>query len=1020
MTKNALLRGITSLSMTSLAAHAASPPATPLSDTRYWPDFPLVCEISTTILLILIVFGYWVYRLRQEVSARRHSEAELALLYTNMSLGFALHEVIRDDQQQIHDYCYLKTNPAFEKMTGTPRQQWSGISPKPVLSKSKADWLAHFAEVETTGLSQHFECYDATLDDWFEVDSYQVGANRFVLLLQNITRRKRDELALKASEERLRISQQYGGIDTWEYDLRHNRDSWEQLVNHDYGLPKTDNPTWTHFLATVCREDRPLVVEAMRKHLKRGAKYDVEYRINVSGKTCWMRTAGQAERNAQGKPTRMLGIVQDISERKLAEEKLHLSARVFSDAHEGIVITDLDALIINVNTAFCEITGYSREEVLGKNPRLLKSGRHNAEFYAELWHMLNSEGHWQGEIWNRKKSGELYAGLLTLSALRDRDGKIIHYIGLFSDITESKQQQQALEMLAHYDPLTKLPNRALFADRFNQAIAHSKRSEMLLAVCYLDLDGFKQVNDTFGHEVGDDLLIEVARRIKLNLREGDTVCRLGGDEFALLFENILSVQQCEDTLRRIHYALADCFVLNDRQIHIAASSGVTLYPLDPEQAETLLRHADQAMYRAKLAGRNCYRFYQPIQNTANLEQHLSFDRLEQATGEIRQALDRDQFCLHYQPQVNIATGDVVGAEALVRWQHPLRGLLQPADFMPLIEATPLEIELNQWVLRQVFRQLQHWLDDGFKLRISVNISPRFLLWPNFLALLETVLAEFPALASHQLQLEIREYSVLDDLISVSEILKQCVHRLGVSCALDDFGTSYAAPTHLRHLRLDSIKIDQSLVRTMLDDPEDQALVESVIGLAKAFKYTAIAEGVESLEHGEFLLQLGCKLAQGYVIARPMPADALLPWVKSYQNPASWHLQNQSPLRAWQTQLLLLQIQQRHGLNRLRTLLQSPGYATSNGFAPLSLQKSPLGKWLNRVCNPAQFDPLLLKQLEEDHRQQHRLSETVVHLHAEGKSAEAYHTFDALQKISQQIIGILQQLEALPEADGGFV
>ncbi|WP_292565284.1 transporter substrate-binding domain-containing protein [Methylomonas sp.] len=568
-----------------------------------------LAKYTVVTLLILLFFSYWVFRLRKEIKARCRSEADLALLYRNMSLGLALHEVIRDAHGRIIDARILMINPAFETIIGIKAIQCIGKRAKRLALPHLHECIQHFADIETQHHPSHFEIHYPDKQRWLAVDAYQAGHNRFVVLLQDISQRKLDELALKASEERLRVSQYYGCVGTWEFDLINNRQVWSEIFANGLGFPKTENPKWAHFLASICKEDRPIVIDTLRKHLRYGAKYDVEYRINVTGKKCWMRSVGQVERNEHGKPVRMLGIVQDISERKHAEEKLKLSARVFSDAHEGIMITDAEARILDVNAAFTEITGFSHDEVIGKNPSLLKSNRQESGFYTDMWRTLSEKGHWQGEIWNRHKNNGVYAQLLTISALFDESGTTINYIGLFSDITARKQQQELLEHMAHFDPLTSLPNRTLFSDRFNQAIAQTKRSGGLLAICYLDLDGFKPVNDTFGHAVGDELLIEVAKRIKSNLRECDTVCRLGGDEFALLLLDLQSRQQCEDTLNRIHTALAEPFTLNVHPVWIGASCGVTLYPLDNVAPYTLLRHADQAMYQAKHAGRNCYRIY---------------------------------------------------------------------------------------------------------------------------------------------------------------------------------------------------------------------------------------------------------------------------------------------------------------------------------------------------------------------------------------------------------------------------
>ncbi|WP_020484140.1 EAL domain-containing protein [Methylomonas sp. MK1] len=964
---------------------------------------------AAVVLLALLFFVYWVFRLRKEIKARKRSEADLARLYTNMSLGFALHQVIRDDSGKIVDYRYLDINPAFEKMTGIARDNWIGKTVKQVLPNTEGAWIASFDGLDTSGEPQHFENCVTDLGRWYAIDSYKAGPDRFVVLVQDITARKQTELALKESEERFRISQIYGGVGIWEADLLKNRQFWSEIVTTELGFPHKALHTWNDFLEVVCPEDRALILEATRQHLECGANYDVEYRIQTpSGEKRWMRSVGQVERDGSGKPVRMRGIVHDVSKRKAAEEKLRLSARVFSDAHEGIIITDINASIIDVNAAFTDITGYSREEALGQNPSFLRSGRQAPEFYEAMWEIINQTGHWQGEVWNRRKNGDLYAELLTVSALRDDAGNIINYLGLFSDITESKQQQQALEVLAHFDPLTQLPNRALFADRFAQAIAHSKRAESLLAVCYLDLDGFKQVNDNFGHETGDQLLVEVAKRIKLKLREGDTVCRLGGDEFALLFENLQSVQQCEDALTRIHQAMAEPFELENRHVRIAASSGVTIYPLDLEDPDILLRHADQAMYQAKLDGRNRYRIYDHLSGQSTSINHRP-SRLEQALAEVGQALMDNQFCMYYQPRVNIKTGQVVGAEALIRWHHPERGVLPPAEFLPIVENTTLEIDLSNWVLRQAFKQLQIWHDLGLNLQVSVNISPRHLQWPDFIKTLETLLTEYPQIPSSQLELEVLESSVLEDLISVGETLKQCYHDLGVPCALDDFGTGYSSLAHLRHLTINTVKIDQSFVRNMIDDPDDMAIVESVIALAKAFKREAVAEGVEDIEHGIFLIDLGCSIAQGCAIAEAMPADAVLAWVNSYRNHPAWTDCARLSLTNWQNQLELLKLQQQYWLRRLEQCLHPPAGSCPR-WPILNSKKSHLGRWLERLKHERGIDARLLEQLERAQSRQQTLAENLQRHRLEGKSGDSA-AFSQLREANLQIVQLLERLES---------
>lgn len=841
-----------------------------------------IAEFVVIAMVIFLLFGYWIYRLHREVVALRLSEAELALLYTNMSLGFALHQVQRDHTGNIVDYFYLQINPAFEAMTGISRENVCGKSARQLQANSESHWLKHFADVEADGKAKHFESHAQASNRWYITDCYQAGKDRFVVLLH------------------------------------------------------------------------------------------------------------------------------DISERKYAEQKLQLSARVFSDAHEGIIITDVHAGIIDVNAAFSSITGYSREEVLGMNPGLLKSGRHDNDFYQAMWADLLDHGHWQGEVWNRRKNGEHFVELLTISALRDDSEQVINYLGIFSDITESKKQQQRLEQLAHYDPLTQLPNRALFADRFNQAIANSRRTDELLAVCYLDLDGFKRVNDSFGHEVGDELLIEVAKRIKLKLRESDTVCRLGGDEFVMLLEKLQSPQQCEETLKRIHAALAEVFIAGSKEIYISASSGVTLYPLDKDEPDILLRHADQAMYAAKQAGRNCYRFHHYPSFGHSYSKSSNVVRPEDEGDEIQLALQYEQFCLHYQPKVNLKTGEVIGVEALIRWQHPQRGLLMPGEFLPQLESTTLELDISNWLVRQAFQQLQNWLNQGVKLQISINVSPRFLQWQNFLPMLDSVLNEYPDVSSRQIELEVLESSVLDDMESVAEVLRQCYYQFGVSSALDDFGTGYSSLTHLRHLTINTVKIDQSFVRNMIDNPDDQSIVESVIGLAKAFKREVIAEGVESLDDGIFLINLGCSLAQGNIIAPPMPGSQVLDWVRDYRNPPVWQQQAESKRNAGQRQLLLLRIQQQHWLQRIQSIYQKRDNASR--WPILIPKKTHLGKWLLRSQLNKTIDPLPLQQLQQSLAQQCKLAMLLRQHQQEHHNEQAVAVLARLTQASERTDLLLRQLE----------
>jgi diguanylate cyclase (GGDEF)-like protein/PAS domain S-box-containing protein len=573
-------------------------------------------------------------------------------------------------------------------------------------------------------------------------------------------------------------------------------------------------------------------------------------------------------------------VLYDITARKVAEKQNKLSTQVFKQAHEGIIITNAEGVIVDVNPAFCKLTGYEHDELIGQRGNLLHSGKQNSEVYAEMWKKLIEQGFWNGEIWNRKKNGDFFVVLLTISSIQDRDNNSVNYVGMYSDITQSKKQQKTLELMAHYDVLTNLPNRVLFADRFVQAVAHSKRNNSLLAVCFLDLDNFKPVNDNYGHKMGDYLLIEVAERIKSNLRDEDTVSRQGGDEFTLLLGDLKSPIQCKQMLERIHHSISQPYLIEGHSFNVSASTGITLYPDDDADLDTLIRHADQAMYQAKLKARNSLHFFNTQDDKVIIEKHIQLHK-------IQQALDNEEFCLYYQPKVNMRTGQVFGAEALIRWLSPENGLIPPMDFLPVIEGTDLEIKIGEWVINEALSQLTKWQTEGIEIEVSVNISSLHLQSLSFISKFDHALKKYPSIKNKYLQLEILESSALGDIETISRVIKTCRDELGVNTALDDFGTGYSSLTHLRNLPANTIKIDQSFVRDMLDDPDDYAIIDGVIALAESFKRAVIAEGVETTKHGSMLIEMGCDAAQGYGIAKPMPAVEIPKWLSSYIPNQQW-------------------------------------------------------------------------------------------------------------------------------------
>ncbi len=573
----------------------------------------------------------------------------------------------------------------------------------------------------------------------------------------------------------------------------------------------------------------------------------------------------------EGRRKGLVIIGRDITELKQAEAGLRVTASVFDNSQEAIVITNADNIIVDVNPAFTQITGYDRDEVLGRNPRMLSSGRQDEAFYAGMWAALKHDKAWRGEIWNRRKNGEIYAELLSISVICDDAGRVQRYVAVFSDITYFKEHEAELSHVANYDALTGIPNRRLLADRLAQAIAYAQRNGKLLAICYIDLDGFKVVNDRYGHETGDLLLVDITFRLQEVLRAGDTLARLGGDEFVVLFNDLAQETECYQVLDRIMQTIAAPMQIDGNLVAVSASIGVTFYPADDEDGDTLLRHADQAMYTAKQSGKNRYHLYDAVHDQRVRVLHESRRR-------IAKGLEAGEFELYYQPMLELANDKVVGAEALIRWNHPDLGLLHPAAFLPSIENSELESVLGNWVMDHALAQLHAWEQSGVALAVSINISAGHLQSPNFVAELQGKLEQYPQLPRGRLQIEVLETAALEDIGQTSAVIEAC-RKLGVSCALDDFGTGYSSLVYLRRLGADTLKIDQSFVQDMATNEGDRAIVQGVIALAKAFKRQTVAEGLEDPLLVKTLVEMGCVYGQGYGIAYPMPAPEFLAWFK---------------------------------------------------------------------------------------------------------------------------------------------
>jgi diguanylate cyclase (GGDEF)-like protein/PAS domain S-box-containing protein len=700
---------------------------------------------------------------------------------------------------------------------------------------------------------------------------------------QDISVRKQLEQSLRNANQSLKESQVIAGLGTYAHHFPSGYWESSDVLDDLFGIDAGYLRSTEGWLALVHPDDRLAMEHYLATEVVAQRKpFDREYRIVRIRDTAerWVHGLGKLVCDDQGQVLRLQGTIQDITERKQAEAKLQLAGSVFSHAREGIMITRPDGTIMDVNETFTRITGYARDEVLGQSPRMLNSGRHGADFYTGMWQSLSAQGYWSGEIWNRRKNGEVFAEIQTISAVHDSQGTLQHYVALFSDITVQKEHQSQLEHIAHFDALTNLPNRVLLADRLHQAVAQSTRRGDTVAVAYLDLDGFKSVNDRYGHDVGDQLLIALANHMKDSLRDGDTMARIGGDEFVAVFTDLTHPQASLPLLTRLLEAAAQPVLVGDITVQVSASLGVTFYPQAQEiEADQLLRQADQAMYQAKLAGRNRYHVFDALQDTDLRVHHEDLQQIERA-------LARHEFVLHYQPKVNMRSGQVIGVEALIRWQHPEKGLLAPAAFLPVIEEHPLAIAIGEWVIDTALHQVEQWRDAGLDLSVSVNIGARQLQQADFVERLQAILAQHPLVLPSCLELEILETSAVKDMAQVSSVIDAC-QQMGIAFALDDFGTGYSSLTYLKRLHVKQLKIDQSFVHGMLQDAEDRSILQGVIGLANAFQREVIAEGVETTAHGTALLQMGCDLAQGYGIARPMPADQLPTWVAAWQPDAAW-------------------------------------------------------------------------------------------------------------------------------------
>ncbi|OWY39182.1 sensor domain-containing diguanylate cyclase [Xenophilus sp. AP218F] len=582
-----------------------------------------------------------------------------------------------------------------------------------------------------------------------------------------------------------------------------------------------------------------------------------ENQVPVSVKTVAMR-------DAFGRINAVWRMVRDISEKRAAEERVQLAAKVFENTVEGIMITDADKRIRSVNRAFTEITGYTQHEVLGQKTSILSSGRHEGPFYEQMWAAITEHGSWQGELWNRRKNGEVFPEWLAINAVRNSLGEVTHYVAIFSDLTERKEADERIQFLAHFDVLTSLPNRVHMQDRVELAIHNASRDNQRLALLLLDLDRFKTVNESLGHSAGDTLLQIAADRIRAVLTPGEMLARQGGDEFIVLLPLIADPSEAALAAERVRDVFANPIELHNHVITITPSIGISVYPDDGRDYETLVRNADAAMYHAKSSGRNSYKFYTADLN-ARAREILAIE------SQLRFALERDEFVLHYQPQVEMGSGSIVGAEALIRWNHPSLGLLGPIRFIQVAEERGFIVQIGDWVIREATRQLAAWRMAGLpELTLAINLSALQFRQQDLAGKLQHAL-DGCGLPGSALDIEVTESIIMEDAQATIQAI-DTMKNMGLRLSIDDFGTGYSSLSYLKRFKADKLKIDRSFVRDIPQDADDTAIARAIINMARNLNMKVVAEGVETMEQWRFLEEEGCDLVQGYLIAKPLPAD----------------------------------------------------------------------------------------------------------------------------------------------------
>lgn len=685
-------------------------------------------------------------------------------------------------------------------------------------------------------------------------------SSRTMELMREKTARKRAEEALKINEQRWQFIMESSGDEIWDWDIGSG-----ELYRSDSHVPLLDllsnKQESRESVSKIHPDDLSALKQALQTHLDGNSELFVnEHRVLNADNTCqWVLTKGKViSRDASGQALRMVGTHINMTERETA-------SLLFQNSSEGMMVTDMNNNIITVNPAFTKITGYTLSDVVGKKPSMLKSGRHSEEFFRNMWQAIDTHGCWQGEIWNRKKDGTVYLEWLTINNVYNPDDSVQYRMGLFFDITEKKAIEEAIWKQANFDVLTGLPNRQMFYDRFLMEISMARREQTKLALLYIDLDRFKEINDTLGHSNGNQFLIDVAKRLESCVRESDTVARLCGDEFTVILRNINTQDVPARIAGSILNKISEPFIIDEDVVHVSASIGISIYPDDSTDKDALLNNADQALYQAKQNGRNRMAFFtRRMQETAQYRNDIAND--------LKHALNERQFELAYQPIVELNSGRVQKAEALIRWRHPVRGIVNPGDFICIAENTGVIHDIGNWVFYECERQVEAWQQTYCQdFQISINKSPlqfhaHYEAQQHWLEYLNK-----RSVSQAGIILELNENLLSDSTQSVYKQLDSCVQS-GLQLALDDFGTGFSSLTYLQKFNVGYIKIDQSFIADLAYDDKSQHLCRAMVQMAHALDIKVIAEGVETEAQRRILKSLGCDYGQGFLFSAPVAQE----------------------------------------------------------------------------------------------------------------------------------------------------